>query len=249
MTALACRGVTLRAGARRLIEGLDLEVDAGQRWAVLGPNGAGKSTLLAALAGVRRAEGGRIEIAGRPVDRWSIAELAERRALVTDRWRDPFSATVLDVVLTARYRWGTDDPDGMRIAAAVLAEMDCAALGPRDVRWLSRGERQRVAVATALAQQVPLLLLDEPVAHQDPRHQRLVLQRLAAHRECTFVASLHDINAAAGFATHVLLLFGDGRWRAGAAQDLLVPPLLGELYGTAVRQVAVDGRMRYFAAD
>jgi iron complex transport system ATP-binding protein len=249
MTLLACRNVCLRAGARRLIDGLDLVVGAGQRWAVLGPNGAGKSTLLSALAGVRRVDEGCIEIDGRPIDAWSIADLAERRALVTDRWRDPFSATVLDVVQTARYRLGPGDRDGARVALAALTEMDCAALAQRDVRWLSRGERQRVAVATALAQQVPLMLLDEPVAHQDPRHQHMVLRRLGSHRERTFVASLHDVNAAAGFASHVLLLYGDGRWRAGAASDLLLPPLLGELYGSDIRQCLVDGRARYFSAD
>jgi iron complex transport system ATP-binding protein len=237
----------LRAGERTLIEHLSIGVAAGQRWVVVGPNGAGKSSLLAALAGARRAQGGSIRIADRPIARCDVEELAELRALVNDRWIDPFSATVLDTVLTARYRFGAQD--GARDAAmAALAEMDCAHLALHDVRGLSRGERQRVAIATALAQDTPLLLLDEPTSHQDPGHQAWVLAKLAARERQTVVAVLHDINAAARFATHALLLSGQGWWRAGRRADVLTAGELSALFDTRIEVTSV-GHTEVFWVD
>ncbi|MGE5337173.1 MAG: ABC transporter ATP-binding protein [Gemmatimonadota bacterium] len=231
---LAGRGLNLHAGRRELVRGLDLQVNAGERWVVLGPNGAGKSTLLATLAGVRSASRGQIVLAGRELEDWTVEQMAEQRALVTDRWHDPFSASVLDTVLTARYRLGAADAAGERVARAWLTEFDCASLVEHDVTSLSRGERQRVALATALAQDTPLVLLDEPIAHQDPRHQVLVLDRLARAQQRTLIASLHDMNAAVRFATHALLLTGRGDWMAGRAAEMLTAPRLSALFDTDV---------------
>ncbi|HEX4583675.1 MAG TPA: ABC transporter ATP-binding protein [Burkholderiaceae bacterium] len=207
-------------------------------------NGAGKSSLLGALAGARRTQAGSIRIADRAVDRCTVEQLAELRALVNDRWIDPFSATVLETVLTARYRFGA--ADGAReAAAAALSEMDCAHLVQRDVRGLSRGERQRVAIATALAQDTQVLLLDEPTSHQDPGHQAWVLAKLAARARQTVVAVLHDINAAARFATHALLLSGSGWWRAGRRADVLTAAELSTLFNTRI-EVTSAGHTEVF---
>ncbi len=241
------QGLSLRAGDRELVTDLSIQVGAGERWVVVGPNGAGKSTLLGALAGARRLQAGTIRIAGRPVDRCGVQELAALRALVNDRWLDPFSATVLDTVLTARYRFGTE-PGGRDVAATALSGMDCTGLALRDVRGLSRGERQRVAIATALAQDAPVLLLDEPTSHQDPGHQAWVLDRLAARDNQTVVAVLHDINAAARFATHVLLLSGAGWWRAGPRRDVLTAPGLSQLFGARI-EVSPAGDGEVFWVD
>jgi iron complex transport system ATP-binding protein len=215
--------LALRAGERDLVTGLSIQVAAGERWVVVGPNGSGKSTLLGALAGARRPQAGTIRIAGRPVDGCSVGELAALRALVNDRWLDPFSASVLETVLTARYRFGAE-PGGRDAALAALSRMDCA---------------------TALAQDAPVLLLDEPTSHQDPGHQAWVLDRLAAHNEQTVVAVLHDINAAARFATHVLLLSGAGWWRAGARRDVLTAPALSTLFGARI-DVTTAGHTEVF---
>ncbi len=244
---LECRNVDLRAGRRELVRALTLRVDQGQRWVVLGPNGAGKSTLLATLAGVRAPNSGEIRLASRALADWSVEQMAEQRALVTDRWHDPFSASVLDTVLTARYRLGADDDAGVQVARAWLADFDCADLIEHDVTSLSRGERQRVAIATAMAQDTALVLLDEPVAHQDPRHQGLVLDRLARTPRRTLVASLHDMNAAARFATHALLLTGRGDWFAGAASEMLNAPRLSELFETDVVTVRTPDGTVVFA--
>mgnify|MGYP002784070308 FL=1 len=237
---LTLRGVTLRAGGRTLVDALDLDVTAGQRWVILGANGAGKSTLLAALAGLRCAEAGAITLGGRELGRWTVDALAAQRALLTDRWVDPFAATALDTVLTARYRFGPRDDTGQPRAQHELQQLDCGDLLDHDVRTLSRGERQRVALATALAQDTPLLLLDEPTSHQDPRHQALLLSRLAALPDRTLVATLHDVNAAVRFATHALLLSGRGHWHAGPAAEALTAPRLSDLFGARFSAVATD---------
>ena len=245
--ALQLLDLTLRAGERVLVQDLSIQVAAGERWVVVGPNGAGKSTLLGAMAGARRPQAGTLQIAGRAVERYSVHELATQRALVNDRWIDPFSATVLETVLTARYRFGPEA--GAREAGmASLGEMDCSVLAQRDVRGLSRGERQRVAIATALAQATPLLLLDEPTSHQDPGHQAWVLRQLAARAGQTVVAVLHDINAAARFATHALLLSGVGWWRAGARREVLTAQALSTLFGARI-EVAQAGHSEVFWVD
>jgi iron complex transport system ATP-binding protein len=249
MTALlALDRVRLDVGGRTLVDDLSLEICAGQRWAVLGPNGAGKSTLLAVLAGARPADEGQLTTGGRALHALDELELARLRALVADRWIDPFASSVIDTVLTARYSLPGDlngSGSGAALASALLAKLDCDGLADRDVRKLSRGERQRVAIATALAQETPLVLLDEPTAHQDPRHQAWVVSYLAALSDRALVASLHDINAAARFATHVLLLTGRASYVAGPAADVLDDAALSALFETRISSIAVDDG-RYF---
>jgi iron complex transport system ATP-binding protein len=247
MTALLVLDrVRLQVAGRTLVDGLSLEICAGQRWAVLGPNGAGKSTLLAVLAGARPAEGGQVTTGGRALRTLDELELARLRALVADRWIDPFASSVIDTVLTARYSLPRDlNGSGAALASALLSELDCDGLAERDVRQLSRGERQRVAIATALAQDTPLVLLDEPTAHQDPRHQAWVVSYLATLRARALVASLHDINAAARFATHALLLSGQVSYVAGPVADVLNDAALSALFETRISSIAVDDG-RYF---
>jgi len=250
---LACRGVGVRYGERWLVRSLHIDIAAGERWAMVGPNGAGKTSLLHVLAGVRPADGGTIDLAGQPLARSSVERLAGLRALVADRWVDPFATSVLDTVLAARYRM-RGMPGGARadrqsetVARQCLATMDCSALAERDVRRLSRGERQRVALAAGLAQDTALILLDEPISHQDPRHQVQVLRQLGQRADCTVIAALHDINAAARFATHALLLAGDGSWQAGASDAVLTQEKLSPLFETEIMQIDV-GAHRVFVS-
>ncbi len=244
---LACRGLDLRFGRRWLVRSLELEVGAGQRWALVGPNGSGKTSLLLVLAGVRRPDAGSVELGGRPMADWGVEEMAGMRALVADRWFDPFATSVLGSVMAARYRLRgglraahSADPDALGVARRCLEETDCLALAGRDIRFLSRGERQRVALAAALAQETPLLLLDEPISHQDPRHQIQVLERLRAGAPAASIAALHDINAAARIATHALLLSGEGSWQAGPSREVLNREALSRLFGTNIAEVEVE---------
>jgi len=243
---LRCQGLAVRYGARTLVQGLDLELHAGERWALVGPNGAGKSSLLLVLAGARAPDAGSVSLAERPLAEWGVQSLAGLRSLVTDRWVDAFALSVREAVHLARYRLQSGlhsrthpDPAAESVVLRCLAAMDCATLAERDIRTLSRGERQRVALAAALAQETQLALLDEPLSHQDPRHQVQVLQEFARYAPLAMVAALHDINAAARFATHALLLAGDGSWQAGPAAQVLTPERLSPLFGTDITQVVV----------
>jgi iron complex transport system ATP-binding protein len=241
---LSCRGLDVRVGARCLVRALDIDVSAGQRWALVGPNGAGKTSLLLVLAGARPPQAGTVALAGRALADWSVEDLAGMRAMVADRWVDPFATSVLDTVAAARYRLrgaapSTAVPGAEAVARECLAAMDCAGLAERDVRYLSRGERQRVALATALAQETALVLLDEPISHQDPRHQIQVLQALCSRSGCTFIGALHDINAAARFASHALLLYGDGRWLGGPGEAVLTRANLSPLFETSITEIEV----------
>jgi iron complex transport system ATP-binding protein len=242
---LKLAGVALCAAGRTLVESLDLDIQPGERWAVLGPNGAGKSTLLRVMAGARAPDAGTVFVDDVPIERYGELDLARVRALVTDRWIDPFPSPVLDTVLTARYVFGDEDHAGELVARRLLTALDCAHLVQRDVRRLSRGERQRVAIATGLAQATPTVLFDEPTAHQDPRHQAWVIDHLLTLDDRALVATLHDINAAARFATHVLLIGGTGPYRAGPAEAVLQDDALSDLFRTRIVSVLADGE-RFF---
>jgi iron complex transport system ATP-binding protein len=237
--------IALHAAGRTLVEHLSFEIRPGQRWAVLGPNGAGKSTLLRVLAGARSADAGEVTVDEVAIERYTAVDLARVRALVTDRWIDPFSCSVIDTVLTARYVFGDENGAGEHVARQLLTALDCAHLTQRDVRRLSRGERQRVAIATALAQATPTVLLDEPTAHQDPRHQAWVIGHLLTLQDRAQVATLHDINAAARFATHALLLSGQGTYLAGPAAEVLQDDTLSALFQTRIGSVMASGE-RFF---
>jgi iron complex transport system ATP-binding protein len=254
MTALLdARDLGLRIGTRTLLTRLTLQVGAGELWCVLGPNGSGKTTLLHTLAGLRAPGSGSVTCLGIDVASAAPEQLARRRGLLTQTVHDSFSASALDVVLLGRHphhdRWSFgDSDDDRRIAHDALAAVDAGALVARDVTTLSGGERQRVAVAALLAQQVPLMLLDEPTAHLDLQHQIGLLEHLrswvrqGAHAA---VLALHDLNLAARFATHVLLLAPDGHARAGTIDDVMTEEALANAFDHPLRRQRVDSRWIY----
>jgi len=228
----------LHIGQRRLIEKLDWQVRAGECWSVIGRNGAGKSTLLRTLAGLRPADSGTVAIQDRALPDWPLAELARQRAFLAQSRSDAFAYTVIETVLSARHPYhdnryweGSDDH---AIAIRALASMEVADLAQRDVRTLSGGERQRVAIAAMLAQDTPLLLLDEPANALDLAHQVSVmtlLARLCREQGKTVVMIGHDLTLAHSVSTHALLLRGDGRWLAGAKNDVMRADILGDYLG------------------
>ncbi|TAL54491.1 MAG: ABC transporter ATP-binding protein [Pandoraea sp.] len=241
---LIARAVCLRAGERGLIRDLDWTCEAGQIWCVAGPNGAGKTTLLHTLAGLRRrlaGESGEVLLDGRPLLQWRPDALARQRAFMPQQTHDAFGATVLETVLAGRHpylvqgRWGTwESAADVAHAQAALRALALESLAGRDVTTLSGGERQRVRLAALLAQQAPLMMLDEPVTHLDLHHQIDCLQMLARHVAQSggpVLFSCHDLNLGRRFATHALLLDGRGGWRAGPAREILSPAYCSEAFG------------------
>lgn len=251
---LETRALTLRAGTRELARGLSLAVRGGELWCVLGPNGSGKTTLLHTLAGVLAPAAGSVRLMAHDVAQAPPERLARWRGLLTQTVHDSFSASALDVVLLGRHphheRWAfDDDADDRRIAHDALAAVDAATLAARDVTTLSGGERQRVAIAALLAQQVPLLLLDEPTAHLDLKHQIGVLEHLHAlvrSGERAAVIALHDLNLAARFASHALLL-GGAAPAAGPLDEVMTEQALSAVFRHPLRRQRVDSRWLFVA--
>jgi len=213
----------------------------GELLGVLGPNGAGKSTLLRLLGGSLIPEQGTVSLLGEPVNRLSAKATAQRVAWVPQELDSVFHLTVEAMVRLGRYcrtgAWSTLGREDRRQVARALEETDLVGLRHRPVHRLSGGEKRRVLLARALAQEPKVLLLDEPTAHLDPRHQVElveVINTLRKDRGLGVVAILHDVNLAASWCPH-LLLMKDGRVHAqGLALEVLTPKPLREVYGVDV---------------
>ncbi|MGN8246659.1 heme ABC transporter ATP-binding protein [Cellulomonas soli] len=239
------QGVSVRYGARRVLDRVDLSVRAGELVALVGPNGAGKSTLLAALSGDLAAHEGRVLLDGRALRDWSLRDLARRRAVLLQEQRVSFPFAVLDVVRMGRAPWaGTDREDqDDDVVARALAQADVVDLADRRFGTLSGGEKARTGFARALAQEPGVLLLDEPTAALDIRHQESVLARVRALADegLAVVVVLHDLSLAAAWADRVVVLH-DGQVRAdGTPRDVLTADLLGEVYGHPVEVLTRPG--------
>ena len=233
---LETRALTLRAAGRVLVDGLDWQVRAGERWCVIGRNGAGKSLVLRALAGLGvPGRAGEVLWQGRPQQDWPVIAAAATRALMPQQAQDRFALTVERTLSLSQVVTSSE----ARSAAELMSALDIAALGARRADQLSGGERQRVALAQCAIQGAALMLLDEPVSFQDPAHQQLVGRWLAdaATGQRAWIASAHDPSWIARVATHVLALSGDGRWQAGPVGDILSAPVLERTYGCAWRSV------------
>jgi iron complex transport system ATP-binding protein len=246
---IAADHLSLRTSGRTLVDGLAWSAAAGECWCVIGPNGAGKSTLLRTLAGLRAPDGGAVLLNGRPLAEWALPALARERGYLAQARGDSFAYRVIETVLMARHPYHGDryweGSDDHLAAEAALRALDVLELAQRDVRTLSGGERQRVAIAALLAQDTPLLLLDEPANALDLAHQVAVmdlLARLCRERGKTVVMVSHDLNLAYGHATHALLLMGDGPWEAGPVAAVMKPDLLSRCLGHPIAAIAHGAR-------
>ena len=228
--------VSFRHGRRPILDSVNLTIDGGEVLALLGPNGAGKTTLLRLLAGDIRPDRGHIQLDGRPLDSFEPRALAIRRAVLAQSTHLTFPFTAFEVTLMGRHPHlapaGETERD-RHAATVALRRADAHAYADTPYTVLSGGEQQRVNVARALAQDAPVLLLDEPTAHLDPRHQHEVLQvaRELAAEGCAVLAVLHDVNLAATYADRVALL-ADGRLLdQGTPWQVLTPERLRNVFG------------------
>ncbi|WP_432033821.1 heme ABC transporter ATP-binding protein [Streptomyces antibioticus] len=228
--------VWVRLGGRDVLCGVDVRVRAGEVLALVGPNGAGKSTLLAALAADLPASAGTVRIHGRPAGGWSAPELALRRAVLPQAPVLSFPFTVADVVRMGRAPHDSSPAEDEAVIAEAMAATEVTHFAARPFSALSGGERARVALARVLAQRAPLLLLDEPTAALDLKHQELVLRlcRERAREGDAVVVVLHDLGLAAAYAHRVAVLH-EGRVAAdGPPAEVFTGRLLSEVYDQPV---------------
>jgi iron complex transport system ATP-binding protein len=203
--ALEAARATYEVGGRALVEDADVRVEHGSVLAIVGPNGAGKSTLLRLLAGELEPTAGEVRVLGRRVADWRARELARVRAVMPQQTVLQFAFTAGEVVAMGR---SPHRDDGHGPVERALARTETTALVPRSFPTLSGGEQARVTLARVLAQEPAILLLDEPTASLDVRHQELALRlaRRLAEEGKAVVAVLHDLNAAAAYADEIAVL-------------------------------------------
>ncbi|MER5253756.1 heme ABC transporter ATP-binding protein [Streptomyces sp. NPDC002855] len=226
--------LVVRLGGREVLAGVSLSARAGEVLALVGPNGAGKSTLLAALAADIPADEGVVRVCGRPAEEWPARELALRRSVLPQAAALSFPFTVEDVVRMGRAPWaGTAlEDDDEQVVREAMASTEVGEFAARPFSALSGGERARVALARVLAQRAPLLLLDEPTAALDLRHQELVLRicRERAGAGDAVVVVLHDLGLAAAYADRAAVLHGGALAVEGPPADVFTGELLSEVY-------------------
>jgi iron complex transport system ATP-binding protein len=235
------RSVSLGYGGCRILENVTFEVRAGELLALVGPNGVGKSTLLRAIAGTRRLEAGTIAVGGRAIGSLRPRERGRVIALIEADGPLPERMTVADVVAGGRlpyrpwWRWSSTDEDRRAVDAAIeLTEI--APLRNRPFAELSSGERQRVWIALAIAQDTRILLLDEPTSHLDIRHtfETLTLVRRLVAGGKSAVVVLHDLNVAAAFADRIALLGARTLLACDSPAGVFDEALLGRVYGIRI---------------
>ncbi len=235
---LAAQDVTIAYGDRRVVTSATLEVAGGERVALVGPNGAGKSSLLRAMTGVLRPSAGVVRLCGDPIDLVQRSAVARTIAVVPELIQLPFEMPVHEVVALGRLPHeppftGLRPADRLAVAGA-MERVGIVHLGHRDVRELSMGERQLVFIAVAVAQSAQILVLDEPTAHLDIRHQVDVMELLVDLNRrdgTTVVAVLHDLALAAHFFPRVVVM-SEGRIVAdGSPTATLGPDRIRSVFG------------------
>lgn len=237
-TSLEARGATYTVANRTLVAEIDLAVRPGEVVAVIGPNGAGKSTLLKLLAGDLVPTEGEVLLDGRPLHGYSAHDLSLRRAVLPQQTILQFAFSAREVVEMGRapYRERRGSRVGERIVVEAMGRTETEQLAARSYPTLSGGEQGRVSLARVLAQDAPILLLDEPTAALDLRHQGLVMEiaRELADAGATVLAVLHDLNLAAAHADRLAVLCGGRLVANDEPWAVLNERLLTEVYGCPI---------------
>lgn len=238
--AVAVEALRFGYGAEAVVRDVTCAVAQGEFVGIIGPNGSGKSTLLKLMSGYLRPWAGRVAIEGEAVERLSRAALGRRLAVVPQDTTVDLPFTVMEMVLLGRTPHGAgfafEDERDLAAARRAMERTDTLALAARPVNELSGGERQRVILARALAQEPRILLLDEPAAFLDIRHEVEMydLLRDLQRAGMTVVSVLHDLNIAALYCDRLVLLAGGQVAGAGTPAEVITYPTLTAVYGTEV---------------
>lgn len=235
---LEAEGLAYKINGRTLLNEVDFQISTGEVLALVGPNGAGKSTLLKLLSGDLRPTAGDVRLEGFSVGNYTPRQLALKRAVMTQSALLSFDFSAFEVVMMGRYPHGGSALDE-QIAAGAMQQTETEHLAERLYPTLSGGEAARVTLSRVLAQQTKLLLLDEPTAALDLRHQQIVMQlsRALAEAGAAVMAIVHDLNLAAAHADRVLILHEGQVYAQGAPQEVLTEANLERVFNLPVRVI------------
>lgn len=241
MTAIRLVDVSVAYNGTPVLTGVSLSVAPGEWIGLIGPNGAGKTTMLRAIAGLVP-HAGKISLTDALTSTLTRRRLSQLVAYVPQRPLIPISMTVTDYLLMGRTPYipylGTEGRHDLRVVDEVLERLDLAPLADRPLGSMSGGEVQRAVLGRALAQEAPLLLLDEPTAALDVGHQQQVLElidELRSEHALTVISAVHDLTLAGQFADRLLLLSGGRPAAEGSARAVLTESAIEEHYGASVR--------------
>jgi iron complex transport system ATP-binding protein len=252
MTSLVCQSLDLSIGGKQICANLDLELQAGQFWGLLGPNGIGKTTLLKCMAGLSPPDNGTVLLENQAIDKLPRRAIARLLGMLQQHTVYVFDARVLETALTGRHphlgHWEREGPQDKQKALDAIRAVDLEGFESRSVTGLSGGEARRLAFASLLVQEPAILLLDEPTNHLDMKHQIRIMnqveQQVSGDRRCAMIA-MHDVNLAARYCSHILMLLGDGAWQAGPVNELLNLENLEKLYQCPVESVQTSSGKRF----
>ncbi|MGQ9681952.1 MAG: heme ABC transporter ATP-binding protein [Anaerolineae bacterium] len=237
LASLSAHGLCFSYNGNPVLKDVSLALQPGRLIGVIGPNGAGKTTLVRLLSGLLRPDSGRVMLDGKPLAAWSRKEIGRRLAVVPQSPQLPETFTAGEVVLLGRTPYlgllGNESAHDREVARRAMERTQCWHLAERLIGTLSGGERQRVVVARALAQEAPVLLLDEPTTHMDVNHQLglvVLVKHLVQQYRLAALVILHDLNLASVYCDELILL-AEGRVVArGQAHEVITPEQIRSAY-------------------
>jgi iron complex transport system ATP-binding protein len=252
MISLACQSLHVSIGGKNICSGLSLELEAGQFWGLLGPNGIGKTTLLKCMAGLSPPESGVVLLQNQAIDKLPRRTIARILGMLQQHTVYIFDASVLETAMTGRHPhlgyWEREGSGDKQKALDAIRAVDLEGFETRSVTGLSGGEARRLAFASLMVQEPAILLLDEPTNHLDLKHQIRIMNQVEkqiVHEQRSAMIALHDVNLAARYCSHILMLFGDGDWQAGPVDELLSLENLERLYQCPVESVQTSSGIRW----
>jgi iron complex transport system ATP-binding protein len=256
MTTLACQSLDVSIAGKSICNGLNLTLEPGQSWGLLGPNGIGKTTLLKCMAGLTAPDNGRVLLENQPIDKLPRRLVARLLGMLQQHTVYIFDATVQETAMTGRHPhlsyWEREGSEDRQKTLDAIRAVDLAGFEKRSVTDLSGGEARRLAFASLMVQEPDIMLLDEPTNHLDLKHQVHVMNLVEAlvddEQRCALVA-MHDVNLAARYCGHILMLFGNGDWLAGPVDRLLNRENLEKLYQCPVETLQTPAGLRFLPGD
>lgn len=242
-TVLSMENLTIGYGHKTVIRDLSATVETGELIGIIGCNGAGKSTLLKTIRGLLPAQTGEIRYYGRKLEDYAEKELARKVAYLQQQVQTGFGYTGMDIVLTGRYPymkwWESENEYDKKLAADCMAYTGTLDLADRPVTQVSGGQKQRILLAKVLAQQTPLLFLDEPTTGLDMVYREEIFRftKALAEKGKTILMVVHELDLAAKYCSRILLL-GEGRLLAdGAPEEVFTEEILSRAYSADVSVV------------